>query len=236
MKPEAFDALGSIVAFLLTVMVFSYLAGDNPLYRIAMHLFIGVAAGFATLVLVQNVILPQLVFGTMDAVKVVSTDPLPLVRLIVPILLCILLSLKLSAGLAPWSNIAMAFMVGVGSAVAVGGAITGTIFGQVSANWINPLKEKDQLLGVIQAGVLLVGVSLTLMYFFYTAQALPGGRTDRPLILKPLAWGGQFFIQTALAALYVGTLAATLTVFTERTLFLINFLTNLPALFASFGS
>ena len=42
------DALiGPIVAMLLTVMVLSYLIGDNPLFRIASHLFIGVAAGYA---------------------------------------------------------------------------------------------------------------------------------------------------------------------------------------------
>jgi hypothetical protein len=237
MKPEVLDALGSVTAFLLTLMVFSYLVGDNPLYRIAIHLFVGVAAGYTAVVLIQSLILPRLVFGAVNAVSNVMSDPLPLLRVAVPILLSVMLTLKLGAGVAHFGNMAMAFVVGVGAAVAVGGAISGTLFPQVQATWINPLRGEGLtlILNLINGGVIIVGTILTLMYFFYSAQTIPGGRTDRPPFLKPLAWGGQTFITLALAALYAGALAATLAIFTERVLFLYYFVLDLPTLLSRLG-
>ena len=38
--------IGGALGFLLTLCVFSYLLGDNALFRIAIHIFIGTAAGF----------------------------------------------------------------------------------------------------------------------------------------------------------------------------------------------
>lgn len=237
MKPEVLDALGGITAFLLTLMVFSYLVGDNPLYRIAIHLFIGAAAGYTTVVLIQTVIVPRLVFGAANAAVNALNDPLPLVRAVVPIVLGLMLTLKLGAGVAHFGNMAMAFVVGVGAAVAVGGAISGTLFPQVQATWLNPLQGDGLtlVLNLINVGLIILGTILTLMYFFYSAQSLPGGRTDRPPFLKPLAWGGQTFITVALAALYAGALAATLAIFTERVLFLYYFVLDFPNVLSRLG-
>jgi hypothetical protein len=237
MKPEVLEALGGITAFLLTLMVFSYLIGDNPLYRIAIHLFIGAAAGYAAVVVIQTLIVPRLVFGAVSAASNAMNDPLPLVRVAVPIALSLMLTLKLGAGVAHFGNMAMAFVVGVGAAVAVGGAINGTLFPQVQATWINPFRGEGLtlILNLVNAGLILLGTILTLMYFFYSAQSLPGGRTDRPIFLKPLAWGGQTFITAALAALYVGALAATLAIFTERVLFLYNFVLDIPNILTRLG-
>jgi hypothetical protein len=237
MKPEMLEAIGGITAFLLTLMVFSYLIGDNPLYRIAVHLFVGVAAGYTLVVLIQTVIRPRLISGVVDAALQATVDPLPLARLSVPLVLGLMLALKLSPGLAPFGNMAMAFMVGVGAAVAIGGAINGTILGQVQATWINPLQSTglNVVLNLFNAGVIILGTILTLMYFFYSAQASPGGRTDRPIFLKPFARGGELFISVALSALYVGALAATFAIFVERIMFLYSFVIDFPNIITRLG-
>jgi len=231
------DTLGGIIAFLLTLMVFSYLVGDNPLYRIAIHLFIGAAAGYTAVVLIQTVIVPRLVFGTVNAMPNVMNNPLPLLRAVVPMVLGLMLTLKLGGGVAHFGNMAMAFVVGVGAAVAVGGAISGTLFPQVQATWINPLSGAGLtlILNLVNGGLIILGTILTLMYFFYSAQSLPGGRTERHTFLKPLAWGGQTFMTVALAALYVGALAATLSIFTERVLFLYYFVLDFPNMLSRLG-
>ena len=41
------EFIGLIVGFILTLLVFSYLLGDNPLYRIAIHLLVGTSAAYA---------------------------------------------------------------------------------------------------------------------------------------------------------------------------------------------
>ena len=63
------DFIGAVLGLTLSVAILSYLVGDNPLYRVAVHLFIGAAAGYAVVVAAVNVILPQLVlslFGPLD--------------------------------------------------------------------------------------------------------------------------------------------------------------------------
>jgi hypothetical protein len=48
------------IAALLTLMVFSYLLGNNPLYRLVQHLFVGVSLGYATLLLLGNLVFIQI--------------------------------------------------------------------------------------------------------------------------------------------------------------------------------
>jgi hypothetical protein len=52
---------------------------------------------------------------------------------VVAAVLAVFLLLKLSPRTAPLGNVAMGFVMGVGSAVAVGGAVLGTLLPQVSA-------------------------------------------------------------------------------------------------------
>ena len=58
---ESADLIGAIVGFALTIMIFSYLFGDNALFRVAIHIFIGAAAAYATMVVVYNIFWYQLI-------------------------------------------------------------------------------------------------------------------------------------------------------------------------------
>ena len=55
------DWIGAFLGFVLTLLIFSYLIGDNPLFRITVHIFIGVSAGFAAVIAIENIILPRLI-------------------------------------------------------------------------------------------------------------------------------------------------------------------------------
>ena len=50
------------MAFLLTLFIFSYLIGDNPLFRIAVYIFVGVSAGYVAAVACRQVLWPDLFF------------------------------------------------------------------------------------------------------------------------------------------------------------------------------
>ena len=56
------DLVGLLVSFVLTVMVLLYAFDDNPIFRLAVYIFVGVAAGYASAVALKDVILPRL-FG-----------------------------------------------------------------------------------------------------------------------------------------------------------------------------
>src|SRR5512135_854276 len=118
MSPEL---IAGVVAFLLTLMILSYLIGDNPLFRVAIYVFVGVSAGYVAVVAWWQVLWPDLV------VPLVTGSPMQRALLAVPLLLGGLLLMK---GWPPLSRLgipAMGFLVGTGTAVAVGGAVNGTL-------------------------------------------------------------------------------------------------------------
>ena len=117
------ELIGILVSFTFTILVLSYALGDNMLFRLATHIFIGAAAGYAAAVAIRDVLMPRL--STM-------TD----MQFAVALIWIGLLSLKLfgsSPQVSRLGNLASAMMVGVGAAVAVGGAIQGTLLPQISA-------------------------------------------------------------------------------------------------------
>ena len=54
------EVISALVGLILTLMVFSYLIGDNPLFRFAIYLFIGVSSGYAAAVVLRSVLLPKI--------------------------------------------------------------------------------------------------------------------------------------------------------------------------------
>ena len=212
------EFLGELCAFTLTLLVFSYLIGDNPLYRIAIHAFLGVASAYVTIAAIQSVLWPRFeAMLTSVSTAPTTNDWLTAILLLIPWLLAVLILLRASSGLAPLGNVAIAFMVGVGSALAVGGAILGTLIPQVVASW----SETGDFL---KWGTSALGAVLVMLYFLYTGRSTPSGRGERPRLLMPITWAGQGFLTIALAALYAGTLAATVAIFVQQVGSLYNFL------------
>src|SRR5690606_6292631 len=104
------------ISFVLTLLVFSYLLGDNLLYRLALGVFVGLTAAFTSIVLLESVVLP-LADGTP------GNAPL----LVIAGLLVLLLLAKPFARLKALTNLSLALLIAVGAAVALVGAITGTL-------------------------------------------------------------------------------------------------------------
>jgi hypothetical protein len=63
------DLSGALLGFTFTIFILSYMIGDNPFFRVAIHIFIGVSAAYATAVTFFQVILPQLVYPFFDGEK-----------------------------------------------------------------------------------------------------------------------------------------------------------------------
>ena len=63
---QSMDLIWTLVSFILTLLIFSYLLGDNPLFRVASYLFVGVTAGYVAVVVIYQVILPKLIWPLME--------------------------------------------------------------------------------------------------------------------------------------------------------------------------
>ena len=207
------------MSYLLTLMVLSYLIGDNPAFRVAVYIFIGVSAGYAAAVAWHQVLYPRLI------VPLISGSLLT----IVPLVLGLLLLLKLSPRVARLGTPSMAFLVGVGAAVAVGGAVMGTLLPQTWAS-MNVLNLSDAgqywLEHLVEGIVILVGTVTTLVYFHFGAKATAAG-PQRSKLVNRLSWVGQGFIAITFGVLFAGVLVAAMTALIERLNFIIIFLSSL---------
>jgi hypothetical protein len=218
------ELLSAFIGFILTLMIFSYLLGDNPLFRIAIYLFIGVSSGYAAVVVWYSVLTPKL----FEPLR----DPNQLVLLIIPLILCFSLLTKLSPRISWIGNFAMAVLVGVGAATAVGGALLGTLIPQAQASmdaldFRSAGSGSGALLKLVEGVVMLGGTVLTLAYFHFSAGRAADGSIKRNAILEFLAWGGRIFIAITFGVLFAGVYMAALTAMIERLSSLINFVKGL---------
>jgi hypothetical protein len=220
------ELLSALVGLILTFMVFSYLIGDNPLFRIAVYLFIGVASGYAATVIWHYVFVPKLLR------PLLTGDPNQLILSSIPLLFCFLLLTKLFPRISWIGNFSMAVLVGVGAAAAVGGALLGTLIPQVQASIdafdlgsASNLAERIRILG--GGVVLLLGTVLTLASFHFSATRSAEGTPQRNSMLEWVAWLGRIFIAITLGVLFAGVYMAALTAMIERLSSVINFLRQL---------
>jgi hypothetical protein len=198
------EPLGTIIAFVLTLMVFSYILGDNALFRLATHIFVGVAAGYAAVLVIYNIIIP-----------VLANPGDELVRLGPPLILGVWLLTKISPRLSRLGNPVVAYLVGAGSAAAISGALLGTIFPLVDQS-TRELTGTGVWNTLVNGSIILVGTIATLVYFHYGAHPTPSGVTRRSPPIEIGAWIGQFFIAITLGAIFAGVYLAVLPVFIER--------------------
>ena len=49
-SPDQINLFTGVISFLFTLLIFSYVLGDNPLFRVAVYIFIGVSAGYIAVV------------------------------------------------------------------------------------------------------------------------------------------------------------------------------------------
>lgn len=208
---------GAIVGFVLTLFVFSFVLKDNPLYRLAVHLLVGVSAGYVVVVVVQDTLLP--------VVQTILDEPGRPAGLvwIVPLILALLLLLKAIPRISWVGNSSMAVLIGVGAAVGLVGAITGTLFPQVTARY------QSGLIGLLIA---LLSV-LALAYFHFSGLVSKEGTATLPSWFEYVRSLGRAIITITLAGLFTGVLSTSLVLLTERVGLFVELFTRIFASFAS---
>lgn len=198
-----------VIGLVITLLVYSYLLGDNPLYRVAVHLLVGVSGGYAAVIVVRQVIVPALSPLVND-----PTNPDSLLW-VIPLLLAFLLLFKTMPRLAWMGNSTLAVLVGAGAAVALLGAITGTLWPQIRA------ASQPTTLGVLGALVTALMTIFALFYFQFT-----GTQPEKPPVWRQtIRHVGQFVLTVTFGALFAGVLSTSLALLTYQ---LGQFLSQLP--------
>lgn len=191
------------ISLSLTLVIFSYLLADNVLYRIAVSVFIGLAAAFTTIVTVQSIFLPLLI-GEQTNFTV----------FLVAVILGLLLLLKPFGAMRLISNIAFGMLIAVGTAAAIVGAISGTIIPFISQT--TQLNVDDGIWTLVSGIILIVGVVSSLLYFNYSARVRADGTIERGRIMQGIATIGRGFIIVTLGALYGAAILTSLSILTGQ--------------------
>lgn len=218
------------IAALFTLAIFSYLYKDNPLYKAAEHLFVGVAAGYYLTIQFDNVLVPNLLqpvaratagmFGPGDARFA------DVIRFLALALTLLMFTRFLPKGswLSRWP---IGVMVGAYAGLAVIGFSQGDFMQQIRSSLI-PLVAPGSwgtllgarsvtaaitgFLGLIANLVLVVGLLATLYYFFFSAEHRGwGGRAARL---------GVYFLMVSFGASYGFTVMARISLALDRLRFL----------------
>lgn len=152
-------AIGTVVAGLLTLAIFSFLYRDNPVYKTAESLLIGVSIGY-TLVIVWSTTLMDILIK-------------PLFggghwELAIPLLLGLLMFGRFHSRTRFLSRVPLAVMIGSGAGVAIPVMLEARTLKQMSAT-VSPLVSTG---GVpdLAAVVVLAGVICTLLYFYFSRE------------------------------------------------------------------
>jgi hypothetical protein len=213
------EAIGTFIAAALTLMVFSYIIGDNILFKLASHIFVGVAVGYAMIVVWHQVFYPALSSGN--------------VRNVLPaLILCVLLIFKIRPAQGGVTNVlgslALAFVLGVGAALAIGGALFGTLVPQASSLVnisLNPnhYPDTENEVGLVlwlNYIIIVLGAVGTFFYFTFAvrAEGLLGGLREG--FVRFWAGMGRLMIIFTLGALFANAFSSRVAVLVSRLQFL----------------
>jgi hypothetical protein len=177
-----------------------------------------VSAGYVGAVALYQVILPKVIMPLVN-------DPRANLALLMPILLSLLLLAKIFPRISWLGSASMAFMVGVSAAVAIAGALIGTIVPQFIAA-IAPFGLEDStgvgsiIENLAEGAIMLLGTVTTLAYFHFGVKSSAGGTASTNPVMRVLGLIGQFFIAVTFGVLFTGAYAAAVSALIGRMYFI----------------
>jgi hypothetical protein len=170
------EFIGTWVAAGLTLCCFSFLYKDNPFYKFAEHLYVGISAGYWTSMEYHNVFRPNL-WDPLMRLDLNILFSFPQVGfafmwqsliLIIPFAFGILFFTRFTKNFSWLSRWSMALIIGIFAGIAIIGYSTGDLILQIHANLL-PLWTGNWLSSLNNI-LLTVGVLASLIYFFFSKE------------------------------------------------------------------
>ncbi len=171
-----------LMAF-LTLAIFSFLYKDNPLFRLAEHIFAGLSSGYYLGLYYDTVIVQRL------------WNPLTTQGewwLVVPGVLGLLMFARLSNKYSWLARVGLAFVMGTTSGVYVLSELHGNVFGQMMGT-MTPQKMHG-LVNWWLTAIVVVGLITTLIYFYFSKEhtGLLGGTARVGIWFIMISFGAHF--------------------------------------------
>lgn len=197
------QTIGVWIAAFLTLAIYSFLYKDNPVYKVAENIFVGVSAGYWAVILWFDFTWPNLFEPLISRGNFLSLIP-------------IVVGLMMFAPLIPKINwlirIPLTFTMGVSMALVITQRVQGEIFPQLQATFL-PLSGVSPFT-LISNVLIIIGVIVTLIYFYFS-KAHKG-------VLGFAAKLGIWFMMIAFGASFGYTVMARISLLIGRIYFLLH--------------
>jgi len=195
------------VGGLLTLMIFSFLYRDNPFYKFAEHLYVGVSAGYWMVVAFWTTMIPNMLGAIYphsmtwfaatpeEAAQFAANEPQ--YWRIVPVILGIMLVMRLVPKWAWVSRWPMAFIIGFSAGANLTRYLQSDLIAQIRSTLI-PLfvftNDGFSLGATFSHFVIVFGVLSALIYFFFSKEHKGwfGGAARSGIWVLMIAFGAAF--------------------------------------------
>jgi len=164
------------IGALLTLMIFSFLYKDNPAYKFAEHLFVGVSAAYWMTVGFWSTLIPNLIAklfpSRMGSVFPLAVGNDPEYFYLVPLVLGLLLLMRLYGRFAWISRWAMAFIIGFAAGTNFTRYLQSDFVTQIHSTMIPLYEPGGSVLSTVGQTfsnlVVVIGVVCALIYFYFS--------------------------------------------------------------------
>ena len=182
--------LGIWIAIALTLCIYSFLYKDNPFFKFAEHLFVGVSAGYLLAITFHTNFLPYIYYPLKSAV---TEGQYREFLVLIPAFLGIMMFARLIPKYGWMVRLPFAFLVGYSAGVKIPVMIQADIFQQIRGT-IEPFAETNNIWGIINSSLIMLGVICTLVYFFFSKEhkGVTGGISEIGIIFLMIGFGASF--------------------------------------------
>lgn len=160
------DIIGVWVAAALTLAIFSFLYKDNPVYKLAEHIFVGISAGYGVAVVWHTTIVADLYSRLKEPLKEHNW------LVVFPAMLGVMMLLRFIPRYGWLSRWPIAFLLGTYAGLGITAAVQTSIILQIGST-LKPLAAYGPGGGIdwfagLSTLVIVVGVLCVLAYFFFS--------------------------------------------------------------------
>ncbi len=214
----ASERLGIWIAALMTLAIYSFLYKDNPIYRFAESILVGISVGYLLVTTFQTTIMPQamdpLVFSFKNIFTPGESGGIGLfVMAALPIILGLLMFARFVPKFTWLSRVALAFYIGFGAGASIPANMQSQILKQIEAT-IRPFLGIHGFMPILNAILILVGLITTLFYFYFS-KAHTG-------LFGKAAKLGTFYLMIFFGATFGYTVMARISLLIGRVTFLLR--------------
>lgn len=152
------ETFGIWVAAILTLAIFSFLYRENPVYRFAEHLLVGVSAGYYLVQYTFTAVYKKLWVPVVDNGETL---------LVVGGILGALMFFRFHRKTEWISRFALAFYVGAGAGYTIPNILNAQVLTQIEGTFLSPLGAVTPW-ATVKEVLVLAGVVSVLVYFFFS--------------------------------------------------------------------